>query len=907
MHPAEKGSLDDASLLLPFPGTAHASIDQVGGKGESLIRMAAWGLNVPRGVVVTTAFFAPWVKAVTTSVPWQQMQEASSFEQPRANLAVKDLALALPLDARQTLAMQQLRSWLANAPEHALFAVRSSSAQEDLQGSSFAGTYETRLGVGAADLDVAIRACFASAFDARVTAYKSARGLTRDPPSMAVIVQEQVLSDVAGVAFSLNPMTNDFDEIVIDASWGQGETVVGGLVSPDHWVLDKLTGKIIEQSIRDKQRSRWVRSEGGTIDRDDHRRLEPCLTEDQLEGLRERVAHVEALFGHPVDIEWALAEGKLHLLQARPVTAFVPVPVGLQTPPGESRRLYMDVALSSGLTMNTPISSLGLDVFRRLAADLGHFAFGVRAPLPSGNDALLVLEGARMYLDLSNALWLGGARVLAKKLEMSDAMIARTLLHIDAAAYRSPRRPSWARLRHLWRVPIAWWRLRRMIANSLLPLVAPRFMHARTSAHLAAYERTLAQEVVTTLPVDAYWDRCITSRLPSLLNVSLAAVGPGVIAVKAFTALARPIVRQDPALRDRLDRGFDGNVVVAMSVAMMRLAKRLPPGAADDLPSLASLVTRGELSAEFMNEWRDFLARFGGRGPMEMDVAHPRYADAPAIALDQIVAMSRAGADSDLDAASRRQIQARRDAAATVIRRAGSVRRFLLRRLDAVIECYAGLRDTPKHHLLSMLQQLRRRLLIEGQQLREQGRLEAAEDVFELTLEEIHRSARDPTFTVMSLQAERSHAKARLAAQVVNFPSLIDSRGRIPKPPPVPRRAGEYIGVGLSPGVVSGPARTLRSPHDRQLAPGDVLIAYTTDPGWTPLFCNAAAIVLEIGGALQHGAVVARELGLPCVAGIDGISTAIADGQRLEVDGHTGTVRLIEPPHSILRRDAREA
>jgi pyruvate,water dikinase len=130
---------------------------------------------------------------------------------------------------------------------------------------------------------------------------------------------------------------------------------------------------------------------------------------------------------------------------------------------------------------------------------------------------------------------------------------------------------------------------------------------------------------------------------------------------------------------------------------------------------------------------------------------------------------------------------------------------------------------------------------------------------------------------------------------MINFPPLIDSRGRIPRAPRGPQRDGEFCGVGLSPGVVSGRARTLRSPHDGPLVRGEILIAYTTDPGWTPIFANAAAVVLEIGGALQHGAVVAREFGLPCVAGIVGISSAIKDGQMLEVDGAAGMVRLLAP------------
>jgi pyruvate,water dikinase len=244
--------------------------------------------------------------------------------------------------------------------------------------------------------------------------------------------------------------------------------------------------------------------------------------------------------------------------------------------------------------------------------------------------------------------------------------------------------------------------------------------------------------------------------------------------------------------------------------------------------------------------------------------------------------------------AARRQVERRRSATACLIERAGPVRRWLLRRLAAVVEGYGGLRDTPKHHLLLLLHGLRRRLVAEGEALTAQDRLDDPAHVFDLDFAQLAAAASDPSLDLRALRAVRRRDLDALAAQVTHFPSLIDSRGRIHRPPPLPAAPGSFAGLGLSPGVASGRTRTLRGP-DGTLAAGEVLIAYTTDPGWTPLFVNAAAVVLEIGGALQHGAVVARELGLPCVAGIAGISTAIADGTRVEVDGAVGTVRLLPP------------
>ena len=887
----EAGSALD--VVLPFPGTSGAPIEQVGGKGHSLIRLAALGLAVPPGIVLTARFFEPWVAAIQACASWLLLADAPAVRHAALCELLQQHAADLPLTDVQLEAVATARARLARLSDSQLFAVRSSSPQEDLAGASFAGGYETRLGVRPEDFVDAIRACFASMFAERVIAYKLARGIDLSTPRMAVVIQTQVMSDVAGVAFSLNPLNNDYDQALINANWGQGETVVAGEVSPDHWLLDKLSGEVIDHQIGAKQLSRWLQADGALIERHDHRRQEACLTPDQLHRLLVLVRRIEADFALPVDVEWAIADDCVHLLQARPITAFVPLPTALLTRPGERRRLYMDIALSSGLTINAPISPMGLSVFRGLFRGLSERAFG-RLDLKLGpGDALVMLDGGRMYLDVSNAMWLGGPRLLARKLEIQDTALARTLASIDPAVYRSLKRPIWAGWRMLRRIPGAWWRLRRMMANSIFPFLAPQRMHRSMAAKLAAFEAELHQEIDASLPLNEFWERQVTARLRILFDVSLAAVAPGVLAVQAFTRVAEPVVRLHEELRGRLDRGFEGNVVVAMSVQMHRLAQLLGSERGQDANELARRLAAGTLPAAFLDGWSRFVRQFGCRGPLEMDVAHPRYADAPAVALGQIASMPVDAPDYDPAAAAMRQIERRREAVASVISRAGPIRRGILQRLHRVIELYGGLRDTPKQHLLMILHGLRRRLILDGAKLHRLGRIDAVEDVFDFEIDELLAAAADPDFDLRARRLARREYYERLAAQIVNFPPLIDSRGRIPRPPRGPRRDGEFCGVGLSPGVVRGRARTLRSPHDGPLVKGEILIAYTTDPGWTPIFANAAAVVLEIGGALQHGAVVAREFGLPCVAGIVGISTAIKDGQMLEVDGAAGTVRCL--------------
>lgn len=884
---------NEAAAFVAFPGAASTSIELAGGKGYSLIRLSSAGLAVPPGVVLTSRFFIPWIELMLATAEWRLLQDAAPEQWQGLCNSLKLQAAGLPMSDSQQTTLDLVGAKLAELTGVELFAVRSSSPQEDLQGLSFAGGYETRLGVKSADLVGAIRTCFASIFDERVVAYRAARGLRPTSASMAVVIQKQINSDVAGVAFSMNPLNNDYDQVVVNANWGQGETVVAGLVTPDSWVVDKLTGEVSELTINDKQLSRWLQADGSMIDREDYRQVDACLTADQLKILLEQVKSVEACFQHAVDIEWAIADGNVYLLQARPVTAFVPLPERLVTAPGQRRHLYMDIALSSGLTINAPISPMGLDTFRRLFSDLTDRALGRLQLDLSDDDALVIMDGGRMYLDLSNAMWLSSPRQMAMKMEMGDAMMARILERVDSKEYKSTHRPKWARLRMLWRIPGAWWRLRWLLATCVLPFVSPLRMHRHISRQLSAYERELSIAPDHSLPLEEFWTTYVTNRLKTLMDFSLPSVAPGVIGVKAFEFMARKAIKADVELRDTLDRGFEGNVVVAMSLEMHRLAALLDSGQRKDAEDLERLIESRELPAPFLESWRGFIRKFGYRGPMEMDIAHPRYADMPLTALRQIVAMPVDDPNYNPVAAVRRQVDRRRAAAATVIKRSGPVRRRILRRLNTVIELFAGLRDTPKQHLLMIMHDLRQKLLWEGNRLHRQGRMDDPTHVFDLTLDELVVADTDPNLDLRAIRTERRLYYDQLATNVINFPPVIDSRGRILRPLRTACREGEFCGLGLSPGVVSGRARTLRSPHERPLLKGEILIAYTTDPGWTPIFSNAAAVVLEIGGALQHGAVVARELGLPCVAGISGISTSIKDGQLIEVDGGSGIVRLL--------------
>jgi pyruvate,water dikinase len=272
-------------------------------------------------------------------------------------------------------------------------------------------------------------------------------------------------------------------------------------------------------------------------------------------------------------------------------------------------------------------------------------------------------------------------------------------------------------------------------------------------------------------------------------------------------------------------------------------------------------------------------------------LANARYGDDPKLALEQMSYM--ADSDFDPEEMQNRRVAERQQAYEQLLQKVSGRKRRQLERVYKILDLFGPVRDTPKYLWVLDNGAVRCRALQEGQMFVAQGRLDAPEDIFWLTLDEIDAANADPSFDLRQVRDAKKPFYRKLD-QVMAFPHLIDSRGRIgqiEKPKDDPH---VLTGLGISRGVATGRVKVLHTPREKPVEKGDVLVAYTTDPGWTPLFVNATAILLEVGGMLQHGGVVAREYGKPCVAGIQGITTTLQDGQLVEVDGTTGIVRILD-------------
>jgi len=878
-------------VIVPIPSpekTPPPDPAEVGSKAASLIRMAAAGLPVPPGKVLPVSFFEPWLGAIRASDAWVRLTQAPPERWGALCEEVKGLVARFSWSDPQRDELDALRRDLAASHPGSTFAVRSSSPEEDLAAASFAGGYETRLGVPLEGLEPAIRACFTSCLDARILAYKREHGLELWSPRIAVIVQRQIDSAIAGVAFSIDPATNDYDEAAIDASWGLGNTVVEGRVSPDHFVVDKRSGVPVEQTLGDKQISTWLQAEGGTVERA-HRRKDRTLNDARLREVTSALCRVEELYGVPVDVEWAYEGESLHLLQARPITSWVPLPPEMLTDPGARRLLYGDGALSKGLTINEPISPLGLDAMEVLFTSVLESRLG---PLPGGLDprrSPFFFAGGRMYANLSQLLWLSSPKSMARQNKATDALMAAILSGIDRKRYRSARRPAWLGFSLLWQVPRTLWNLRRFFWNALRIVAFPEPTRRALQETVDGIERQLHEDEGADVPLDEAHRGRADHLARDLFDVLMPMLLVGLVPAESFA----PRKGDSRLLAAKLGLGVPGNVVVEMGIALFRLARSLAPSDFEDLPLLAKRIERREMPAGFLSAWDAFLGRFGWRGPLEMDLASPRYADDPLLALRQMSFMATGPQGTDPEAIQRRQAADRQGAFEELMRRSGVVRRPLLRRVHRIVDLYASTRDTPKHLSVLLNYRIRRRALAEGRRLVEAGRLDSPEHVFDLRFADLRAAREDASLDLRRVREERTRFLRQLAAAVRWFPPVIDSRGRILRPPSPEDSPGLLRGMAVSAGVARGPVKVLRTPYEKVVEPGDVLVAYTTDPGWTPLFVNAAAIILEVGGVLQHGAVVAREYGKPCVVGIDRVVRKLEEGQVAEVDGTSGTVRLL--------------
>lgn len=889
------------SLILSLDEITDDMLATVGGKALNLGVLTRAGLAVPPGFCLGTGAYRRAIRRSGLREfldSWRPDATAHAMADFAARARERVLAAPVPDDIDAALRAAYLRFG-----EDAPVAVRSSATAEDLPFASFAGQQDSFLNVVGPDALVdATRRCWASLWTERAVAYRSVHGIDHTGVALAVVVQHMVDARVAGVLFTANPLTGRRKEAVIDASLGLGEAVVSGAVNPDHFVVDTRTGFISQRSMGSKRVVVRSLAGGGTEHVDsDGEGAEWCLDDVQVRELALLGERVEALYGAPQDIEWAIdLDGTPWVTQARAITTLFPVPVHPAGIPGASQggppdtRVYFCLSLAQGLTR--PVTPLGLSGFRLIASSVARAAgFHIEEPLHGPTP--WAEAGQRFFVDVTPVIRSRVGRGIAPR--VLDVMEARSALALRRL-FGDPRFSITVRAR----LPLIR-RVARIAMHAGAPLMILRAIVRPGSALRAANQvgRRLTRRL--QMP-EAATARERLDRVERILGEELFPMLPGVLPAPAvgfaMLALARKVLGTAAASEDwqGLLRGPPHNVTTQMDLALWDVARQIRRDAGTThafetmpLTELASAYASGNLPGVAQPELSRFLRRYGHRAVAEIDLGMPRWSEDPTHILGVLVNYLRlSGSDrtpaEQFDNAAETAEAIRQRLIATASARGrlrGAIVRMALERTRELV----GLRELPKHYLVTGLAFLRGQLALIGTELADAGQLKDDADIFFLDLGEVRQGLDGANLHDVVIE-RRSAYEHELTRR--HIPRILLSDGTELE---ALQAAGEskdaaLRGTPASAGLSRGPARVILDPIGAHLAPGEILIAPSTDPGWTPLFLTAGGLVMEMGGANSHGAVVAREYGIPAVVGVPDATLHLSTGQHITVDGSAGTV-----------------
>ena len=890
------------SLTLPFRDIGGDALPAAGGKAVNLGELIRAGFPVPAGFCVTTTAY----ELVAGDVRLDPILTALARTRPDDAARLAELAA----EARTVLSAARVPDALTRAITTAYaelggeapvpVAVRSSATAEDLPHASFAGQQDTYLNVvGVEALLSAVRRCWASLWTERAVSYRATNGIDPRSVRLAVAVQQMVDAAVAGVLFTANPLTGKRRQAVIDASPGLGEAVVSGIVNPDHFVVNTATGEIVERRLGDKRVAIWAADGSGT------ERVElaggenePSLWEGQVHALADLGARVETHYGTPQDTEWAIdSEGEIWLLQARPITTLFPLPANA---PEADDDLHVYFSFSVAQGVYRPLTPMGLQTFRLIASAMATLA-GRPPRDPREGPAFFLESAGRIYADITPALRSKlGYRLLDRVMRNMEARTAPILRHLAADPRFSPTpTPLGPVLRAALSVS-ARGRVPLRVVQALARPEAARTRAARVEARFRVAGEVPANAGASEHLAAA--ERLLLGGPPAILSGVVPAFAAGLIA----NALAGKLLGNLATVDERrvAMRALPHNPTTEMDLALWTLVRKVcsDPNAARTLgetPSeqLAREYHHGSLPGELQAGMEDFLRSYGHRGVAEIDLGLPRWSEDPAYVFGVLANYLRLeDPETAPDAQFRRAAREAEAMVAELTRRAalkgrlhGVLVGFFLGRARTLL----GLREMPKFCIVLLVTRARKMLSNVGEELAGAGRLERAGDVFFVYLPEAQKALAGEDLRPLVLERRAVYDQE---VRRRHLPRLLLSDGTEPvvETRDKPGAAlSELHGTPASGGVATARARVILDPTGARLEPGEILVAPSTDPGWTPLFLTAGGLVMEMGGPMSHGAIVAREYGIPAIVGVSDATESIATGQTITVDGCTGEVAWV--------------
>ena len=874
-----------AGYAVDLAATATGDPSILGGKGANLVRLLRAGIPVPAGFCLTTcaydAFLDGGVRSVLAESAVVPADGLEGLEAVSGLVKQEFFSRGLPAAVDADLLVAYAR--LGGGP----VAVRSSATAEDQPGLSFAGLYDTFLNVVGPDaLRQAVLACWASLWTARAIGYRTRNGVAHSGFSMAVVVQQMVDGQASGVAFTANPVTGCRDEVVVDATWGLGEALVSGRVEPDHFVV--RGGQVVSRRLGAKAVVVEAVEGGGTRTiAASEAATRAALDDATLLALLGTARRVEDLDGVPQDIEWVMADGALWVVQSRPITALYPVPADAR--PGE---VFYSFAHWQG--MLDPFTPLGLDAFAAAVE-------GVRRSLGADSrrpQRALRQAGGRLWVNVTGLLETAvGRTVLFTFLRSVDPVSEEILRRVIDKRSIKPRRMTRSQVGTVLRAAIPV--VATVVANVADPAAGRARFERQTAAHVAGLRQRLDRAPGLGAPLKALGE--MTGAVPFHTLVGQVACGQAPLQILMRLAVRVP---GGPELVDALSRGLPHNVTTQMDLELSRLAEqvRADPAAsarfaAAPVAELVADYRAGALPVVAQEGLARFLERHGVRGFGEIDLGRARWGEDPTGVVEAV--RSHLAGEPDR---SPTQMFERAAGEGSLARerlvsafRAAPGQRHLARLAGFLAGRYrenGGRRESPKRYMVEVLAELRAAFLAGAGSHVAAGGLARADDIFWLHADELLALERGDAHDWTSLVArrrdeyERERRRARVPRVLLaDGTTHIDSGG---DPGP-----DSLTGVGVSAGTVEGPVRVVRDPRAAGLQPGEILVCAATDPAWTPLFLVAAGLVTEVGGMVTHGSVVAREYGTPAVVGVSQATSRLITGQRVRVDGSTGTITIL--------------
>jgi rifampicin phosphotransferase len=845
----------------------------VGGKGAHLGALSRMeGIRVPPGFCVTTdAFRRTMAEVTTTDDPLDRLSRLDADDRN----GIRDLSAAIRRSIEGITVPDDLAAAITGAVtrlgEHAAYAVRSSATAEDLPRASFAGQQDTYLNiVGPAAILEHVSRCWASLFTERAVTYRLRNGFDHRKVLMAVVVHQMVFPEAAGVLFTADPVTSNRKVVSVEATFGLGEGLVSGLVDADVYAV--RDGEIVTRAIATKQVAILPAPAGGTQQQaiEPARQQQPALTDAQVVRLAQLGRRIESHLGTPQDIEWCLVGDDFQIVQSRPITTLFPIPAV-----GDLEN-HVYVSVGHQQMMTDPMKPLGLSLFQLTAL------------------RPMFEAGGRLFVDVTLGLASPSSRAgLLEVLGKGDPLIGDALQTILDRGDFIPQLPDDSP----GEPPLG----RSLAPIETDPAIVTELIE-RTEASIAALQRDIRSQSGAALLDFILADIQELKRLlfdPQSHQVIMA----GMEATWWLNDQLHAWLGETN-VADTLAQSVPGNVTSEMGLALLDVADVIRPhpevvaflhdvegdGFLDELPKLEG----GQDAHDAITAHLDV---YGMRCVGEIDITRPRWSERPSTLVPVILANIR---NFEPGARERRFEQGRQESLhkeREVLERLralpdGEAKADEAKRMIDRVRTFNGYREYPKYGIVCRYMVYKQALLKEAERLVQAHVLDEADDVFFLTFHELH--------DVLRSHQVDPHLIRRREEELTSFRTLVPPRVLTSDGEVVAgayRRddlpAGALVGLAVSAGTVEGRARVILDMADADLDPGDILVTAYTDPSWSPLFVAISGLVTEVGGLMTHGAVIAREYGLPAVVGVEHATRLIQDGQRIRLNGTHGYIEVL--------------